>query len=98
MEVKRLMSVLELHLTGKTFMVGEEYTIADMAIFPWVNQLRIGYKNPGSQMKAAEFLSVEETYPNVMLWCDRIAARPAVQRGLTVCQWSSENTKPWLVG
>ena len=42
MDVKRLLSVMELHLAGKTFMVGEEYTIADMALFPWVHQLRTG--------------------------------------------------------
>lgn len=96
MEVKRLMSVLENHLTGRIFMVGDEYTIADMALFPWAHQLRNGYKNPGSQISASSFLSVEESYPNVMAWCDRIAERPAVQRGLTVCQWLSDKPKPWL--
>lgn len=88
MEVKRLMSVLELHLAEKTFMVGEEYTIADMAIFPWVHQLRTGYTNPGSKIKASQFLSLEETYPAVMAWCDRVYARPAVKRGMAVCPWS----------
>lgn len=96
MEVKRLLHVLELHLTGKTYMVGEEYTIADMALFPWAHQLRNGYVNPGTQIKAADFLSVEETYPAVMAWCDRIHERPAVQRGMTTCGWKSEHTKPWL--
>lgn len=96
MEVKRLLHVLELHLTGKTYMVGEEYTIADMAIFPWVHQLRTGYINPGTKIKAADFLSVEESYPVLMAWCDRIHSRPAVQRGMTTCSWSAENPKPWL--
>ena len=77
-------------------MVGEEYTIADMALFPWVHQLRNGYENPGSKRKAAAFLSVEETYPKLMAWCDRIFARPAVQRGMTVCPWRGKHPKPWL--
>jgi GST-like protein len=42
MEVQRLCSVLDAHLKGRTYMVGEEYTIADMAIFPWFQQLRNG--------------------------------------------------------
>jgi GST-like protein len=42
MEVQRLCSVLDTHLKGRTYMVGEEYTIADMAIFPWFQQLRNG--------------------------------------------------------
>lgn len=90
MELKRLLSVLELHLKegDKTFMVGEEYTIADMALFPWVHQLRSGYTNPGSKIKAADFLSLEETYPVLMAWADRVFARPAVKRGLVVTPWN----------
>jgi len=96
MEVKRLLSVLENHLEGKTYMVGEEYSIADMAIFPWTQHLRTGYINPGNKIPAAEFLTLESTYPSVMAWCDRIKARPAVQRGMTVCQWAQKKSKPWL--
>uniref|UniRef100_A0A6B2LER2 Glutathione S-transferase n=1 Tax=Arcella intermedia TaxID=1963864 RepID=A0A6B2LER2_9EUKA len=92
METQRLLSVLDLHLKGRMWMVGEEYTIADMAIFPWVNQLRTGYKHK-SGIGAAEFLSVE-SYGNVIAWANRIAERPAVQRGLTVC--TGGKAKPWL--
>jgi GST-like protein len=92
MEVQRLCSVLENHLATRKYMVGEEYTIADMAIFPWFNHLRVGYKHP-SGIGAADFLSVSQ-YVNVNAWADRIAARPAVKRGITVC--SGGKGKPWL--
>eukprot|EP00607_Mallomonas_marina_P002866 CAMPEP_0182428404 /NCGR_PEP_ID=MMETSP1167-20130531/22908_1 /TAXON_ID=2988 /ORGANISM="Mallomonas Sp, Strain CCMP3275" /LENGTH=283 /DNA_ID=CAMNT_0024611305 /DNA_START=60 /DNA_END=911 /DNA_ORIENTATION=+ len=91
METQRLLSVLDNHLKGKTFIVGEEYTIADIASYPWVHQLYNGYPH-SSGIKAAEFLSMDQ-YENVKLWCDRIAVRPAVQRGVTVC---SSSGKPWL--
>ena len=73
MEVQRLMSVLDVHLKDKTFMVGEEYTIADILIFPWAEQLLIGYKH-SSGNSAAEFLSVNQ-YKNVLSWIERISAR-----------------------
>lgn len=96
MEVQRLCSVLNNHLATRTYLVGEEYTIADMACFPWFQTgLRTGYKTK-SGLTACEFLSIEENYPHVVAWADRILARPAVQRGLRVCSFSSENPKPWL--
>lgn len=64
-------------------MVGEEYTIADIAIFPWFQQLRTGYHH-SSGVTAKEFLSVEDNYPHVVQWAERILARPAVQRGMQV--------------
>jgi len=94
MEVQRLMHVLDRHLQGKTYLVGEEYTIADMVCFPWAHQLRSGYKEATTGNTACAFLSIDK-YANVVAWCDRIAARPAVQRGLTVCNWSGVG-KPWL--
>lgn len=96
MEVQRLCSVLENHLRTRTYMVGEEYTIADIAIFPWFQQLRTGYHH-SSGITAKDFLSITENYPHVNQWADRILERPAVQRGMTVCSWSTEATKPWLV-
>jgi GSH-dependent disulfide-bond oxidoreductase len=96
MEVQRLCSVLENHLKTRTYMVGEEYTIADIAIFPWYQQLRTGY-NHLSGITASSFLSIEENYPHVNQWADRILERPAVKRGMTVCSWTSDSTKPWLV-
>lgn len=92
MEVQRLLSVLDQHLAGKTYMVNEEYTVADMASFPWVNQLLIGYKHP-SGIDAKGFLSVEK-YTNVLAWVERIRERPAVKRGLVVC--TNGQGKPWL--
>jgi len=83
MEVQRLCSVLETHLSKRKFMVGEEYTIADMAIFPWFNQIRGAYKHK-SGMSANEFLSVSK-YVHTIAWADRILERPAVKKGLTVC-------------
>jgi glutathione S-transferase len=44
---------------------------------------------------ASHFLSLEANYPAVMGWCDRILERPAVLRGLRVCEWSKEYSKPW---
>jgi len=94
MEVQRLCSVLDLHLANRTYMVGEEYTIADIICFPWFHQLRKGYIHK-SGISAAKFLSIEEKYPNAIAWANRIAAREAVVRGLTVCSWDGRG-KPWL--
>jgi GST-like protein len=79
MEVRRLLSVMDLHLNNKTWFLGDEYSIADMALYPWVTTLgEKGYN-------AAEFLDRDNRYPNVMAWCKRMEARPAVQRGMLVC-------------
>ncbi|WP_050604761.1 glutathione-dependent disulfide-bond oxidoreductase [Ruegeria sp. 6PALISEP08] len=78
MEAKRQLDVLDQELAGKTFIAGDEYTIADMAIWPWYGQLVLG-----RLYSAAEFLDVE-SYKNVMRWAKEIDARPAVQRGRMV--------------
>jgi GST-like protein len=78
MEVRRLLSVMETHLKNKTWFLGDEYSIVDMAMYPWVICLDKGYE-------AEKFLGRNARYPNVMKWCDRMAARPAVQRGMLVC-------------
>jgi GST-like protein len=96
MEVQRLLSVLNEHLRERSYVVGEEYTVADMCLFPWARQVRIGYKHTESGISASELLSFEENYPHIIRWLDLIGARPAVQRGITVCSWTSEHTKPWL--
>ncbi len=93
MEVQRLCDVLNQHLATREYMVGDEYSIADIMIFPWFNQLQIGYKHT-SGIAAADFLSVDK-YTNVVAWAKRISERPAVQRGLQVCHWSN-GAKPWL--
>ena len=78
MEVKRQLHVLDLHLAENEYVAGDEYTIADMAIWPWYGALV-----KGLLYEAAEFLSVHE-YENVMRWTNQIAARPAVKRGRAV--------------
>ena len=77
METKRLFHVLDTHLRDHEYLVGDTYTIADMAAFPWFGAFLRGAYN------AAEFLAVAE-YTNVARWAETIAARPAVQRGRLV--------------
>jgi len=78
MEVKRQLDVLDRHLAENRYMVGDEYTIADMAIWPWYGAV---VKN--IVYDAAEFLEAH-TYTNVIRWADEIAQRPAVKRGRMV--------------
>ena len=78
MEVKRQLDVLDRQLADNQFIAGDEYTIADMAIWPWYGAL---VKN--MVYEAAEFLEAH-TYTNVVRWTDEIAQRPAVKRGRMV--------------
>jgi len=78
MEAKRQLDLLDRHLADRQTMTGEQYTIADMAIWPWYGQLVLG-----RLYDAAEFLAVE-TYGNVLRWARMIDARDAVQRGRMV--------------
>ncbi|MGK0408771.1 MAG: GST-like protein [Shewanella psychromarinicola] len=86
MEVKRQLDVLDKQLAKNTFIAGEEYSIADIAIWPWYGNLVLG-----NLYSAAEFLDVA-SYKNVMRWASEILARPAVQRGKMVnTTWG----EPW---
>src|SRR4051812_22836876 len=78
MEVKRQLDVLDRHLAEHQYMAGSEYSIADMAIWPWYGALV-----KGLVYGAGEFLSVQD-YVHVNRWTDAIAKRPAVQRGRMV--------------
>jgi GST-like protein len=78
METKRQLDVLDRHLADNEYMAGGEYTIADMAIWPWYGALA-----KGLIYEAGEFLQVQE-YRNVQRWTDQVAARPAVKRGRMV--------------
>ena len=78
MEVKRQLDVLDRHLADNEYMAGDEYSIADMAIWPWYGALA-----KGLVYEAGEFLSVQD-YKHVNRWTDAIAARPTVQRGRKV--------------
>ncbi|MGN6269468.1 MAG: glutathione-dependent disulfide-bond oxidoreductase [Sphingomonas sp.] len=79
MEVKRQLDVLDKRLAGSRYLAGDEYTIADIAVFPWYGGLVEG-RLYGD---AATFLQVAD-YANLRRWTDEIAARPAVQRGRMV--------------
>jgi len=75
-ESKRLLTVLDKHLAGKDWVVGNEYTIADMAIFPWIRNMIVRYN--------AEELIGWGQYPEVSRVLSQWLQRPAVQRGLLV--------------
>ncbi len=78
MEVKRQLDVLDRQLADHTYIAGEEYSIADMAIWPWY-----GNQVLGRQYDAGTFLDVK-SYKNVVRWAKLLEARPAVQRGRMV--------------
>ena len=78
MEVKRQLDVLDRQLAANEYIAGADYTIADMAIWPWYGALV-----KGALYEGGEFLGVHE-YRNVRRWTDAIAQRPAVQRGRMV--------------
>ncbi len=78
METKRLLDVLDQHLAKNEYLAGSEYSIADIAAFPWYGGLVKNWVYNG-----AEFLGVDQ-YKNVQRWADAILERPAVQRGRMV--------------
>ena len=78
METKRLLDVLDRRLADNEYVAGPEYTIADMAIWPWYGGLV-----QGRLYEAGEFLSVQD-YRHVRRWADAIGGRPAVKRGRIV--------------
>ena len=84
METKRQFDVLDKRLAETRFVAGDDYTIADMAIWPWYGGLVKGWL-----YEAAEFLQVSD-YTNVLRWADEILARPAVQRGRMVNRTSGD--------
>ena len=79
METKRQLDLLDKTLENRPYIAGEEYTIADIAIWSWYGQLVLGDLYEGS----AEFLDVQ-SYTHLIEWTNRIAQRPGVQRGLSV--------------
>ena len=84
MEAKRQLDVLDRQLADRDFISGPDYTIADMAIWPWYGGLVLG-----RLYNAAEFLDVE-SYTNVVRWAKAIDARPAVKRGRMVNRASGD--------
>jgi GST-like protein len=75
-ESRRLLGVLDRHLAGRAWMLGDDYGVADIAIFPWVNNL-IGFYGAGELVGFADFTELRRVL-------DAFLARPAVQRGLKV--------------
>jgi GST-like protein len=84
METKRQLDVLDKQLAEHEYIAGDDYTIADMAIWPWYGGLV-----KGRLYEAGEFLSVQD-YKHVVRWANAIEARPAVQRGRRVNRVSGE--------
>ncbi|GMP11388.1 glutathione-dependent disulfide-bond oxidoreductase [Bradyrhizobium sp. TM239] len=84
METKRQLDVLDRRLADNDYLAGKEYTIADMAVWPWYGALA-----KGLVYGAGEFLSVQD-YKNVQRWTDQIAQRPAVKRGRMVNRVSGD--------
>jgi GST-like protein len=85
LEVKRQLDVLDQNLATRRYVAGDEYSIADMAIFPWYGGLVLN-----NLYNAAEFLEVA-SYSNVVRWASELRERPAVQRGQRVNRtWGPE--------
>lgn len=84
MEVKRQLDVLDRRLAESEYLAGPDYTIADIAVWPWYGALSKGLLYEGG-----EFLSVQD-YKNVQRWTDQIAQRPAVKRGRMVNRVSGD--------
>jgi GSH-dependent disulfide-bond oxidoreductase len=90
METKRQLDVLDRRLAESEYLGGGDYTIADIAVWPWYGGLV-----KGRLYGAAEFLSVHE-YRNVLRWADQIDARPAVRRGRIVNRTSGDPSQQLL--
>lgn len=75
-EAKRLLGILEERLKGRQWIMGDEYTIADITTFPWVRGVDVFYG--GREVLAFD------SFPSVMAWLERAVARPASQRGLNI--------------
>src|SRR3984957_9234741 len=84
METKRLLDVLDKRLAESKYVAGDEYTIADMAIWPWYGGL-VKFNSYGG----GKFISAQE-YKNVLRWTDELHARPAVKRGRMVNRMQGE--------
>jgi GSH-dependent disulfide-bond oxidoreductase len=91
MEVKRQYDVLDRHLAGNEYMAGADYSIADIAIWPWYGAVMLGQ----AYDEAATFLSLGE-YKNVRRWVDQVAARPAVQRGRLINRRPTEDNPDFV--
>jgi len=88
METKRQLDVLDRHLAQNRYLAGDDYSIADICVWPWYGALVLG-----KLYSAATFLSVHE-YTHVVRWAEEIAERPAVRRGIRVNKtWGNPETR-----
>ncbi len=89
MEAKRQLDVLDRALAEREFIAGDQYSIADIAIWPWYGQVAIGDVYKVADADATRFLDTA-SYSNVMRWARAIGERPAVKRGKMVnCSWGA---------
>jgi GST-like protein len=88
MEAKRQLDVLNRQLASHEYIAGSDYTIADIAIWPWYGGIALGRSYPG----ADEFLATHE-YEHLMRWAKQIAERPAVKRGRIVNKLSGDESE-----
>ena len=90
MEIKRQLDVLDRRLADNVYLAGDEYTIADMAVWPWYGALVTN-----KVYEAAEFIEAH-TYTNVLRWTNQISERPAVKRGRMVNRaWGDPASQLW---
>lgn len=87
MEAKRQLDVLDRHLADHRYMAGDDYTIADIAIWPWYGVLALG-----KQYEAGDFFDVT-SYKNVQRWTKEIGVRPAVERGRMINRTWGEDSE-----
>ena len=87
MEIKRQLDVLDQNLASRRFLCGDDYTIADMAVYSWYGQLVLT-----GLYESKEFLDVE-SYTNLVRWATEIHERPAVRRGRKVNRASKSGLK-----
>ena len=87
MEVRRVLDVMDIHLLNKKYFLGDEYSIADIALFPWVETIETGYR-------AGKFIGLTlGRWKNLDAWRDRMKSRKAVLRGQRVCTISFKATQ-----
>lgn len=96
METQRICDLLNITLSKRKYIIGNEISLADIMIFPWFHQLLIGYPHK-SGLRAKEFLNMPK-YKSAIAWCESLAIRPGFDRGMQVCDWTKieYGTKPWL--
>ncbi|MEE2000616.1 glutathione-dependent disulfide-bond oxidoreductase [Alkalimonas sp. MEB108] len=91
METKRQLDVLDQWLASRPYIAGKEYSIADMAIWPWYGALALGQVYSSAEQNAAKFLDVQ-SYAHLQRWAKQINKRPAVQRGRLVNRNSEDGS------